>query len=304
MSKEIELQPNIHINYLDLREFLYKFFELDLNPWSLALVVLQLGFIGWLIYQTYIRFKETQAERVLRGLIMISPLILVCYLLKLSIITKLIEIFSPTILIGLIVIFAPEFRRVLMQIGGEYSVLKLIGGANSNTNIEETCDEIVTALAEMSQNKVGALLIVEKSKVDRYYVNPGYNLNAKLTKALLLTIFSPKSPLHDGAVTVKGGTITSAAVILPMTENPKLDWQYGTRHRAAIGFSEITDSFCIVVSEETGDISIAHQGRLKRYTSIELARKDLREYYEAVYTKKKSSNWLTRTLVELFKLKR
>ncbi|MDA0772909.1 MAG: diadenylate cyclase CdaA [Cyanobacteria bacterium] len=256
----------------------------------MASLIIQLAFITWLIYQVYMRFQGTQAERVLRGLVLIIPVILLCYALKLQIITRLLEIFSPTILIGLIVIFAPEFRRVLMQLGGNLSLVDYLHIAESKKSINDACDEIIQSLANLQKNKIGALIAIEKANVDRYYINPGKSLNATLSQELLLTILNPKSPLHDGAVILKGFTVIAAGVILPMTENPKLDWQYGTRHRAAIGFSEITDSLILVVSEETGEISSAQEGRLTSYANPELLRNRIQTFYsELLKTEKKSS---------------
>ena len=291
---------NIAINYLDLREFLFKFFDLELNPLSILSVIVQLGFIAWVIYQVYVKLQGTQAERVLRGLILISPIILVCYALKLGIITRLIEIFSPTILIGLIVIFAPEFRRVLMQLGGNLSLVDYIHIAESKKSINDACNEILESMTTLQKNKVGALIAIEKANVERYYINPGFGINAKLSKELLITIFNPKSPLHDGAVILKGFTIMAAGVILPMTENPKLDWQYGTRHRAAIGFSEVTDALCLVVSEETGGLSIASQGQLTHYSSAENIRPILERYYTDILKTEKRSSKVGKFLSEFF----
>ena len=252
--------------------------------------MLQLAFIAWLLYQVYTRFQGTQAERVLRGLVLLIPVVLLCYALKLQIITRLLEIFSPTILIGLIVIFAPEFRRVLLQLGGNLSLVDYLHIAESKKSINDACDEIIQALANLQKNKTGALIAIEKAHVDRYYINPGKSLNAALSQELLLTILNPKSPLHDGAVVLKGFTVIAAGVILPMTENPKLDWQYGTRHRAAIGFSEVTDSLVLVVSEETGEISAAQEGKLQSYSDPELLRDRIQAFYtELLKTEKKSS---------------
>ncbi len=253
-------------------------------------MILQLALIAWLIFLVHKRFRGTQAERVLRGLTLLSPVILICYTLKLSIITRLIEIFSPTILIGLIVIFAPEFRRVLMQLGGNLSLVDYLHIAESKKTINEATNEIIEALETLQRNKFGGLIAIEKAAVERYYINPGKTINATLSKELLLCILNPKSPLHDGAVTIKGFTIIAAGVILPMTENPKLDWQYGTRHRAAIGFTEVTESLCLVVSEETGELSMAEQGRLTSHTSAEPIRKRIQEFYTQILkTEKKSS---------------
>jgi diadenylate cyclase len=288
------------LNYLDLREFLYKFFDLELHPLGVISVVLQLAFIGWLIFQVYRRFRGTQAERVLRGLILISPIILLCYTLKLSIITRLVEIFSPTILIGLIVIFAPEFRRVLMQIGGNLSLVDYLHMAESKKSVNDASNEIVEALKILQRNKIGALIAIEKATVDRYYIDVGTSINGKLSKELLITIFNPKSPLHDGAVIIKGFTINAAGVILPMTENPKLDWQYGTRHRAAIGFTEVCDALCLVVSEETGGLSVAYQGALTHFPDAEKLREHIAKYYAELLKTEKKSSKVGKFLAEIF----
>ncbi len=270
---------NSELEYLDVRDFFYRFFDIDLNVFTAISVIMQLGIIAWLLFEIYNRIRDTQAERVIRGLVLLTPLVLLCYIFKLALLTKLIEFLFPTILIGLIVIFAPEFRRVLMHIGSETSVMNIVSVKDSKQNLKNATDELIDALGEMQASHTGAIIALEKNKVDRFYVNHGCEINAKLTKELLLTIFSPKSPLHDGAVTVKGSLIQAASVILPMTENPKLDWQYGTRHRAAIGFTEVTESLCIVVSEETGDISVAHQGKLVRCPSLVDVRAHIKDFY-------------------------
>lgn len=296
---------NIELEYIDLREFLFKFFDVDLNIPSIISICLQVALITWLMYEIYQRFRDTQAERVMRGLIMLAPLLLLFYLFKLKIITKLIEIFSSTMLIGLIVIFAPEFRRVLMQIGSEFSVENLMDIPESKQQISEAIAELIEALRGLKETKTGALIVLEKNKVDRYYVNPGHEIDAKISKELLLTIFSSKSPLHDGAVTIKGSTIMSAGVILPMTENPKLDWQYGTRHRAAIGFTEVTESLCIVVSEETGDLSIAREGRLMRCGSAEEVQSHVSEFYSYLLKgNKRKRQKLNKQIQKFFSLKK
>ncbi|MCH2226885.1 MAG: diadenylate cyclase CdaA [Candidatus Caenarcaniphilales bacterium] len=242
-------------------------------------VIFQLSLLAWTMYQIYVRFRGTQAERILRGLIIFVPILLLCYVLKLSIITKIFEIFSQTFIVGLIVIFAPEFRRVLIQLGGEFNLLNYTEGSKGLDSIQKSNHEIIEALQLLQKSKKGALIIIEKAKAERYYINPGFVINSDVSKELLVTIFSDKSPLHDGAVIVRGSKIAFAAVILPMTENPKLDWQYGTRHRAAIGFSEVTDAMCFVVSEETGDISIAIKGKLKRYDDFESIEDTLNRFY-------------------------
>lgn len=260
--------------------------------------------MAWLVYQAYDRFKGTQAERILRGLIMLLPVMMLCYILKLSILTKIFEIFSQTFLVGLIVIFAPEFRRVLIQLGGEFNLLNYIDGPKSLDQLERANKNIVASLETLQQKRIGALIIVEKSQAERYYINPGFAINADITKELILTIFDNKSPLHDGAVIIRGTKLALASVILPMTENPKLDWQYGTRHRAAIGFSEVTDALCFVVSEETGDISIAKHGKLKRYESLSAIEKELGDFYLHLYNKQNKRTLIFSSLTRILHKKK
>jgi diadenylate cyclase len=126
-------------------------------------------------------------------------------------------------------------------------------------------DQIIAAVRELSRNHIGALLVVEPPEGERDYVSPGTPINADISSALILTIFFPNSPLHDGALVIREDKIVAAGVILPMTDDAKLSYKYGTRHRAAIGLSEIYDGLCIVVSEETGAISAANRGMLVRY---------------------------------------
>jgi len=162
--------------------------------------------------------------------------------------------------------------------------------AESKKSVNDASHEIVEALKNLQKNKVGALIAIEKATVDRYYIDPGTSINGKLSKELLIALFNPKSPLHDGAVIIKGFTINAAGVILPMTENPKLDWQYGTRHRAAIGFTEVCDALCLVVSEETGGLSLAYQGALTHFQDPEKLKENIAQYYaEILKTEKKSS---------------
>jgi diadenylate cyclase len=227
---------------------------------------------------------------------MLLPVMMLCYILKLSILTKIFEIFSQTFIVGLIVIFAPEFRRVLIQLGGEFNLLNYIDGHKSLDQLEKANKNIVASLEMLQKKRVGALIIVEKSQAERYYINAGFPINADISKELMMTIFDNKSPLHDGAVIIRGTQLALASVILPMTENPKLDWQYGTRHRAAIGFSEVTDALCFVVSEETGDISMAKQGKLKRYESLLALEQELSDFYQHIYHNRSKRTQIFSTL--------
>ncbi len=275
--------------------------DIEFNAVSVFTVTIQLAILAWVIYQAYDRFKGTQAERILRGLIMLLPVMMLCYVLKLSILTKIFEIFSQTFIVGLIVIFAPEFRRVLIQLGGEFNLLNYVDGPKTLDDLTKANKNIINSLEMLQKKKVGALIIVEKSQAERYYINAGFHINADISAELLMTIFDNKSPLHDGAVIIRGTKLALASVILPMTENPKLDWQYGTRHRAAIGFSEVTDALCFVVSEETGDVSIAKQGKLKRYESFAGMEQELADFYKHIETKNSKRRQFVSTLAAILR---
>ena len=140
---------------------------------------------------------------------------------------------------------------------------------------EKLVDEIVTATMLLSKNQTGALISIEQGHSLSDYIKTGTPLNSNVTAELLTSIFVTTTPLHDGAVIIEGEKILSAGVLLPLTEDPKLSWRYGTRHRAAIGITEISDCACIVVSEETGDVSIATAGSLKKYEDLGALKADL-----------------------------
>jgi diadenylate cyclase len=172
----------------------------------------------------------------------------------------------PVAVLALLIIFQPEVRRGLGYLGRMKPFSIDFSLANSNAaKAEHDIDQIISAVRELSRNRIGALLVVEPPEGERDYLSPGTPINADISGALILSIFYPNSPLHDGALVIREDKIVAAGVILPMTDDPKLSYRYGTRHRAAIGLSEIYDGLCIVVSEETGSISAANRGMLVRY---------------------------------------
>ena len=177
--------------------------------------------------------------------------------------------------LSLIVIFQPELRKFLGFLGQVDFVSKLF---NSNNKPKEQKIDVVKELIEsvkfLSKSHTGALIVFQ-SDLSNTYTDVGTILNADLSTELILTIFHPNTPLHDGAVVINGDKIISAGVLLPLTEDPKLSWKYGTRHRAAIGMSEVSDAACLVVSEETGDVSIAIDGTLKKYEDLVTLKSDL-----------------------------
>ena len=178
--------------------------------------------------------------------------------------------------LSLIVIFQPELRRFLSYLGQvDFMNKSFWDNSHSQEVTVDIVKEIIETVKYLSKTRTGALIVFQ-NEIDAYTTSDvGTTLNADISTELLLTIFHINTPLHDGAVVIKGNKIIAAGVLLPLTEDPKLSWKYGTRHRAAIGMSEVSDSACLVVSEETGDVSVCIDGTLKKYEDLTTLKTDL-----------------------------
>lgn len=184
------------------------------------------------------------------------------------------------IIVVLVIIFQPEIRRFFKS-AGRFR-MKPSGFLHTNNGTEDLTEYIVQielAVEELARSKFGALIVLEAPETKHDYLSPGTQINADISSNLIVTIFNPKSPLHDGAIVIQKNKIKGAGVILPITLNHKLSHIYGTRHRAALGLSEICPCLCIVVSEETGSISIAFEGKLSSCTTIDELRTLLMRFY-------------------------
>jgi len=252
--------------------------------WSLNWVnIVQLLFIGLIILVFYRKFiRNTQSEKLIKGLFILffawifSELLI---LINLQIIGGFFKTMVTLIALSLIVIFQPELRRFLGYLGQPGFIKNVLLGGNSGHNNEkrdvDIIKEIIEAVKYLTKTKTGALIVFKKTINALAYSEVGTVLDAKISTELILTIFHPNTPLHDGAMIIDKNKIHSAGVLLPLTEDPKLSWKYGTRHRAAIGMSEVTDAACLVVSEETGDVSICMDGMLKKYEDLTTLKTDL-----------------------------
>ena len=257
------------------------------NGALIAKFVLQIFILIGLVYLIYNRFiRQSHAERLLKGvfvtLISFVTLWLAAHLLGFGILEIVFGASINILFIGLIVIFQPELRRMLLFLGqSELFGLNLFTASSKEQKAEFLIHELTEAVHFLSKSKRGALIVLESSNnPGGEYLEAGTSLNADLTTELLLTIFHPNTPLHDGAVVINPeNRITAAGVLLPLTEDPELSWQYGTRHRAAIGLTEISNSRCIVISEETGSISVAYEGALEKMDSVD----DLQKMLEKAY---------------------
>lgn len=230
----------------------------NISIWS----ILDILVVSFIFYKGYMLIKETRAEQLLKGLAFIIALIPVSYILKLDMLNFLI---SKTLTIGvlaMIIIFQPEIRRVLEHLGR--STFDDIHNSQNAEYRNDVVNEIVTAVESLAETKTGALIAIEQGTGLNEVVISGTVIDAKVSAALLENIFVVNTPLHDGATIIRRNRIHASGCVLPLTSNTDINKKLGTRHRAAIGLSENSDALVIVVSEETGVISLAINGRLTR----------------------------------------
>lgn len=265
---------------------LLNFTQLQLKELNLSFSWINIGeifIIAAFVLAFYTKFiKNTQSEKLVKGIfILLLAWILSEVLIgvNLSILGMFLRGMVSLIALSLIVIFQPELRRFLGYLGQPGFISKTLWNNSSTAaNSIEQADvvkEVIESVKYLSKSRTGALIVFQKEISASTYFDVGTKLNADVSTELILTIFHPNTPLHDGAMVIKDGKILSAGVLLPLTEDPKLSWKYGTRHRAAIGMSEVSDSACLVVSEETGDVSISMDGTLKKYEDLTSLKVDL-----------------------------
>lgn len=235
--------------------------------------VIDILLLAVLIYQVLALVRGTRAMHMLVGVLIVGVAIAVARLAKLEAITWLSDRFLPYVGIALIIVFSAEIRLVLSRLGRSFTRSRLAAA----TAAGESYDDIVLAANLFAQNRTGALIVIERETGLRTFIESGVPLDAKLTYDLLATIFRPSAPLHDGAVIVQRDRVAAAACFLPLSMNPKLSTQLGTRHRAAIGITEESDAVAVVVSEETGAMSLAVAGGVERNLSTDQLRERLSE---------------------------
>jgi len=224
--------------------------------------VIDMLVVTYIFYKIYMLIKETRAEQLLKGIILIIFLIPISSILNLTMLNWLL---TKTITIGvlsIVIIFQPEIRRVLEQLGRTSFLDKTF--MEDDEKLEKTVNEIAAATENLSRGKTGALMIIEQQTGLQDIANTGIKLDAEISAALLENIFVTNTPLHDGATIIRNDRILSAGCILPLTSSRDINKKLGTRHRAAIGMSESSDAIVIIVSEETGTISLAVNGALTR----------------------------------------
>ena len=236
----------------------------DLVATIAPLDVLDMLIVAGILYKTFQMIQDTRAITLVKGLMVIVSLTIICGWLNLHVMTWLLEKSSNWLLIALPILFQPELRRGLEHLGqGQF----LSHGASllDKKTADAVVDEIVKTAKKLSQTKTGALMVIEREMKLNDISVTGIHIDGIISSEFLLNVFIVNTPLHDGAAIIRGNRLISAACVLPLTENHDLSTELGTRHRAAIGLSEQCDALIVVVSEETGTISVAENGRMMRH---------------------------------------
>ena len=245
-------------------EFLDMIFRININD------VVDILIVTYIFYKVFMFIKDTRAEQVLKGIVFLFVITQISKIFKLH---TLYWILIKTLDVGFIaalIIFQPELRAGLEYIGRtKFSFFSKNNISVSQEKLNNTIEEIVEALYSLSRQKIGALIILERHTKIGDIINTGTIIDGEVSRQLLINIFIPNTPLHDGAVVIRDSEIKAAACFLPLTQSKDLSKELGTRHRAAIGVSEVSDCISLIVSEETGDVSIAKAGKIYRKISKE-----------------------------------
>lgn len=272
------------MQYLDrLRDYLNNFkgycTNMDVGD------LLEIFIIAILVYYILAWMKTTRAWALLKGLIVIGGFMIIAVFMEMKTILWIGENVLGFAVTALIIVLQPELRKALEELGNKNLIWDFTGKLpfdnrrrpNGSMLTEKSINEIVRACVEMGRVKTGALIVIERSESLREYARTGIDVDAIVTCQLLINIFEKNTPLHDGAVIIMGNRVSSATCYLPLTDNLSLSKELGTRHRAAVGISEVTDSLTVIVSEETGKISLACEGGLTTNLDQERLRNMMRQ---------------------------
>jgi diadenylate cyclase len=244
--------------------------------------VLDILLVSFLFYQLYEFLKGSIAARMLIGLVMILLISVIGELLNMSALSWIMSNLKTVWMIAFVIIFQPELRRLLIYLGQSRLVRVFI-----RVGEPEFIEDVVAATIEMSNKNFGAIIVMLRDMGVKSVVETGVELQARVSKPLINSIFNPRSPLHDGALVIRGEIALAAKCILPLSQSPEIDPALGTRHRAAMGISEQTDAIVVVVSEETGMISVIEEGKMIRGFTEEMLRNRVKEAFAPIPKEKK-----------------
>ena len=240
-----------------------------------------------IIYELLIWVKNTRAWTLLKGIVVVTAFALISYFFHLTTLTWLMSKTAGVLVTVVVIVFQPELRRALEQLGRKNIIFSIFGTSaviaeEDRRSRDKINSEIVKAVFEMSKVKTGALIVMEKKVILNEYERTGIPIDALISSQLLMNIFEHNTPLHDGAVFIRNQRVVAATCYLPLSDNMELSKELGTRHRAGVGISEVSDSLTIIVSEETGAVSIAESGKLTRSVSQDDLKAKLAEITQSV----------------------
>ena len=240
-----------------------------------------------IIYELLIWVKNTRAWTLLKGIVVVTAFALISYFFHLTTLTWLMSKTAGVLVTVVVIVFQPELRRALEQLGRKNIIFSIFGTSaviaeEDRRSRDKINSEIVKAVFEMSKVKTGALIVMEKKLILNEYERTGIPIDALISSQLLMNIFEHNTPLHDGAVFIRNQRVVAATCYLPLSDNMELSKELGTRHRAGVGISEVSDSLTIIVSEETGAVSIAESGKLTRSVSPDDLKAKLAEITQSV----------------------
>ena len=240
-----------------------------------------------IIYELLIWVKNTRAWTLLKGIVVVTAFALISYFFHLTTLTWLMSKTAGVLVTVVVLVFQPELRRALEQLGRKNIIFSIFGTSaviaeEDRRSRDKINSEIVKAVFEMSKVKTGALIVMEKKVILNEYERTGIPIDALISSQLLMNIFEHNTPLHDGAVFIRNQRVVAATCYLPLSDNMELSKELGTRHRAGVGISEVSDSLTIIVSEETGAVSIAESGKLTRSVSPDDLKAKLAEITQSV----------------------
>lgn len=227
--------------------------------------LIEILIIAVLLYVFMVWIQSTRAYTLLRGILVVAVFAIFAWVFQLTTILWISQKIASVALIALVIIFQPELRKALDSLGQRNYIFHFFVSNNSQTVIkfsDSIINEIIRAVNEMAEVRTGALIVIEQNITLDEYINTGIEMDSLISSQLLVNIFEHNTPLHDGAVIMRGERLVAATCYLPLSENVSISKKYGTRHRAALGISEVSDSFTIIVSEETGRVSYAYMGHL------------------------------------------
>ena len=228
--------------------------------------IIQILILAWIIYKILAWIKTSHAWSLMKGLVVIGVFVTLIYIFQMTTLIYIINQGLGLVIMAAMVIFQPELRKALESLGRRQIVTRLFMPNRQFEQLfsDRTMNEIIRGCEEMARAKTGALIVIEQNDNLSEYERTGIEVDALVTSQLLINIFEKNTPLHDGAVIVRGDRVTAATCYLPLSDNMRLSKELGTRHRAGVGISEVTDSLTVIVSEETGRISLAYRGSLER----------------------------------------